>query len=102
MLWLTSACTTTAPVDSNFPEPAISKLPLTIGLQYSEEFKHYVDRDEIPGEPGWVVILGTANTTMFDQVIGGMFKDAVALEGSGPPSVRVDGVDAIIEPELES
>lgn len=102
VLWLTSACTTTAPVDSDFPAPAISELPLTIGLQYSEEFKNYVYRDEIPGEPGWVVIMGSANTTMFDQVVGGMFEDAVPLEGSGPPSVRVDGVDAIIEPELES
>jgi hypothetical protein len=99
---LLGGCTTTAPVNSNFPDPIISTLPLKIGLQYSEEFRNYVYRDQIPGEPGWVVIMGSANTTMFDKVIGGMFDEAVILEGSGPPQVDVDGVDAIIEPELES
>ncbi len=46
--------------------------------------------------------MGSANTTMFDKVLGGMFDGAVALDGTGPPTVEVDGVDAIIEPELES
>jgi hypothetical protein len=101
-LSLASACTTTAPVDSDFPDPAISPLPLTVGLQYSEEFRNYVYRDQIPGEPGWVVIMGTANTTMFDKVLGGMFDESVSLTGSGPPSERVDDVDVIIEPEVES
>ncbi len=77
-------------------------MPLTIGLRYSEEFRNYVYRDEIPGEPGWVVIMGSANTTMFDKVLGGMFEESVSLDGSGPPTDPVGGVDAIIEPELES
>ncbi len=101
-LSLVSACTTTAPVDSDFPDPAVSPLPLTVGLQYSEEFRNYVYRDQIPGEPGWVVIMGSANTTMFDKVLGGMFSESVPLTGSGPPPARIEDVDVIIEPELES
>jgi hypothetical protein len=89
-------------VDSDFPDPIVSTLPLKIGLQYSEEFRNYVYRDEIPGEPGWVVIMGSANTTMFDKVVGGMFDESVTLEGSGPPRDILADVDAIIEPELES
>lgn len=46
--------------------------------------------------------MGSANTTMFDKVLGGMFEESVSLDGSGPPTVPVGGVDAIIEPELES
>jgi hypothetical protein len=42
--------------------------------------------------------MGSANTTMFDKVLGGMFDESVSLEGSGPPTVPIGGVDAIIEP----
>lgn len=97
-----AACTTTAPVDSDFPDPVISSIPLRVGLQYSDDFRNYVYSDRMPGEPGWVVIMGSANTTMFDKVLGGMFEESIALDGTGPPRGTVDAVDLIIEPELES
>jgi len=95
-------CTTTGTVDSDFPDPVVNKIPLKVGLRYSPEFREYIYRDQIPGEPGWVVIMGSANTTMFDNVVGGMFEETMALDGSGPPTDNVADVDAIIEPELES
>ena len=95
-------CTTTGTVDSDFPDPVVNKIPLKVGLRYSPEFREYIYRDQIPGEPGWVVIMGSANTTMFDKVVGGMFEETMALDGSGPPTDNVADVDAIIEPELES
>lgn len=101
-LFVISACTTTAPVDSDFPDPVVNKIALKVGVRYSDEFREYVYRDQIPGEPGWVVIMGSANTTMFDKVVSGMFDETMALNGSGPPTDNDADVDAIIEPELES
>lgn len=75
---------------------------MKVGIRYSDEFREYIFRDQIPGEPGWVVIMGSANTTMFDKVVNGMFDETMALDGSGPPTDNVADVDAIIEPELES
>jgi hypothetical protein len=46
--------------------------------------------------------MGSANTMMFDKVLGGMFEESVQLEGSGPPGKTVAAVDVIIEPEVES
>jgi len=102
-----AACTTTAPVENDFPVPVVSSMPLTVGIQYGEEFQNFEHRDEIPGQQGWVVQMGPANVGLFDNVFGAMFSETVQIPGDGSIETGELGVsrrqlDAIIRPEIES
>ena len=99
---LLSACTATAPITSEFPKPVVEPIPLRVGVRYTDEFKDYVFRQDIQGEQGWVVMMGSANVALFGQVLDGMFEDTVDLDD---PDVRArdkSNLDAYIEPEIES
>jgi hypothetical protein len=102
-VWLSlAACTATAPIPGQFPKPVVEPLPLRVGIRYSDEFKNYVFRQRIRGEQGWVVMMGSANEAMFDQVLAGMFRETVDMDD---PEVRPSAkrnLDAYIEPEVES
>lgn len=89
---LVAACTTTAPVKGEFPAPLVSRLPLTVGVNYSEGLRNYVYTQEAPGERSWVVLLGDANIALFDQVFSSMFAEVVPVQpdpdpGSAKPNV---------------
>lgn len=85
----------------------MQSIPLTVGVQYGEEFKTYEYRDEIPGQQNWIVQMGSANVGLFDNVFGAMFSETVEIPGDG----EIEGgdlkvprrkLDAIIRPEIES
>lgn len=102
-----SACTTTAPVENNFPVPVMTSMPLTIGIQYGNEFRSFEYRDEIPGQQHWIVQMGEANVGLFDNVFGAMFSETVEIPDDGTIEGGDLGVprrrlDAIIRPEIET
>jgi len=101
--WLAlTACTATAPISSEFPKPVVEPIPLRVGIRYTDEFKNYVFRQNIRGEQGWVVLMGSANVALFGQVLDGMFEDSVDLENPETRPRDKRNLDAYIEPEVES
>lgn len=102
-----AACTTTAPVENDFPVPVMNSMPLTVGVQYGEEFSTFEFRDEIPGQQHWIVQMGPANVGLFDNVFGAMFSETVQIPNDGNIEQGDLGVprrrlDAIIRPEIET
>lgn len=102
-----AACTTTAPVENDFPVPVMNSMPLTVGVQYGEEFSTFEFREEIPGQQHWIVQMGPANVGLFDNVFGAMFSETVQIPNDGNIEQGDLGVprrrlDAIIRPEIET
>ncbi len=108
-----------APIDTRFPRPLVDPLPLTMGVKFSEEFSTFRHVEEIPGDREWTVTLGPANRAMFTRLFGAMFRDMVVLsppasagdEGdeagaatgtAQPAAASPEGLDAILEPTIES
>ncbi len=90
-------------VKGQFPEPLMSKLPLTIGVWYPEEFANHEFFDEAKGraESGWIVRTGEAQVTMWDTLFGGMFTELVHMKGKPAPGQMNQLVDAVLVPRVD-
>ena len=49
---LIAGCTTSALLEEPFPEPVVDRLPLTIGVFYSDDFRDFVYNEDILAEAG--------------------------------------------------
>jgi hypothetical protein len=89
----------------SLPAPVNPKVPATVGVYYSPEFKTYVDTQENVGvEISNVIIiveLGPSSVALFDQVFKSLFEKTVTLENKPTHGEQISGVDAIIEPSIE-
>jgi hypothetical protein len=90
-------------VEGEFPAPLMSKLPITIGVWYPEEFANHEFFDEAKGraESGWIVRTGEAQVTMWDTLFGGMFAEFVHMKGEPAPGQMNQLVDAVLVPRVD-
>jgi hypothetical protein len=90
-------------VQGQFPEPLMTRLPLTIGVWYADEFATHEFFDEAKGraESGWIVRTGEAQVTMWDTLFGGMFAELVHMKGKPGPDQMNQLVDAVLVPRVE-
>ena len=100
---LASCSTMKVTVDGAFPEPLMSKMPLTIGVWYDEAFTNHEFFDEASGraEPSWLVRTGQAQIKMWDTVLGGMFVDLVHMKNRPGEGELNQVVDAILIPSVD-
>lgn len=98
---ISSGCTTSA-VESEFPVPVVDKLPLRVAVHFDESFSNYAYREQAAGEPSWVIMMGSANVSMFRRVFQGMFDQTIELPEIAPLKFPVADVDAVIVPAVET
>lgn len=100
---LASCSTMKVNVDGSFPEPLMSKMPLTIGVWYDEEFANHEFFDEASGraEPSWLVRTGEAQIKMWDTVLGGMFVNLEHMKNRPGDGELNQVVDAILIPSVD-
>ena len=73
-------------VQGQFPAPLLEKVPVTLGVYYSEEFRgheffdQFFDQAAARGESDWMVRTGDAQVRMYDALLGGMFERVVQLD----------------------
>ena len=69
-------------VQGQFPAPVLEKVPVTLGVYYSEEFRghEFFDQGAARGESDWMVRTGDAQVRMYDTLLGGMFERVVHLD----------------------
>jgi hypothetical protein len=99
---IAAGCTATASIPADFPTPLVDPLPIRVGVRYPEHFLTYQHREQIPSDREWVVELGDANAALFDSVFGSMFDATEPVNEEAERIAATAGLDAIIEPELES
>ena len=102
-LLLASCSTMTVDVDGEFPEPLMTRLPLTIGVWYDEDFSNHEFFDEASGraEASWLVRTGPAQVKMWDTVLGGMFVKLVHMKNPPGKGELNQVVDAILVPRVD-
>lgn len=98
--FLVASCARTVTVQSEFPEPVIEPLPLTVGIRYPADLAGFVYVEDPMMDSEWTIGLGEANMKMFRVVFTGMFDGTVDLDGTNQGD-GAEGVDAIIEPALK-
>jgi len=90
-------------VEGNFPSPLVSKIPVTLGVWYGDDFaRHEIfDESRSRDESDWIVKTGQAQVQMWDTLLAGMFENLVHLEA--PPAAGSDtqGIDMVLIPHVE-
>ncbi len=85
-------------VPSGFPVPLVEKLQLPVGIYLDEALSAYTHVEEVEGQGEWQIELGSAQYSMFDTLLGGMFIGHRFVE-------RPDGNDAniagVLVPSIE-
>jgi hypothetical protein len=97
---LITGCASNVTVDTpSIPEPHIDKLPLDVALRIPAEFHNFVHEENVLGRETWIISLGSANATFFEQLFGYMFENVIVL---GPDDDALEYTfDALIEPKIE-
>ena len=95
------ACTTSVGVESQFPTPVISSIPLRMGVHFGESLKNFQYNEVIPQQSKWEIKLGNANVALFEPMLGAMFTTVVEIEQFPPPAGKHADLQAIIQPTIE-
>lgn len=99
---LLSACAQSVVVNTDFPEPLVEPLPLTVGVHYDPALTEYVYTEELPGDGTWSFTLGEVNSKLFDGAFAALFENTIAVEDTGGTGDPYDSLNAVIEPTLEA
>jgi hypothetical protein len=90
-------------VEGNFPQPIMSKLPLTLGVWYEEDFRQHEFYDEAKGraDSDWLVRTGEAQVDLWDTLLQGMFERVVYMDARPAREQMNPSVDAVLIPRVE-
>ena len=100
ILILLSGCAArTITIESSFPPPLVSKIPLTIGVYYPESLRtfSYTEIDDYSGKDQYIVNSGQSQIKLFETILPQMFTQVVNLD---TPDTDNAAVDAVLTPTL--
>jgi hypothetical protein len=99
---LLGACAQSVVVNTEFPEPLVEPLPLKVGVHYDSALSEYAYTEELPSDSTWSFTLGEVNTKLFDGAFTALFKQTIAVGGTGGTGDPYDGLSAVIKPSVEA
>lgn len=93
-------------IDSEVPIPVVSKLPLTMGIHYDENFRTFKYTEDSEDRPEWEIDSGASQVALFDQVLPSMFQntthvDAISATLMTPDTTNGSSIDAIVSPTID-
>lgn len=92
---LLTGCVSSVVVESDFPSPLVSTLPVTMGVVFDEELRNYIHVEELPQSSAWTIDIGDANVAMLEPLLDAMFmqtQQVNAVPVADPLAGRLDGV----------
>jgi len=93
----------------SIPAPVSEKLPVTIGILYSDQFKthKHIQKVITPGSGlrnEWTadidLSIGPASISLFDQLATSMFSNIIYINSNNSENLGTTNVDAILEPSM--
>lgn len=96
LLSLLSGCASSLTVKGDFPIPVVNRMPISMGLNYGENFKNFTYQEQNKNRSEWTISTGDAQVDVFSKVLGSMFRDV--SEVSGTQNV---GTDLVLTPVVE-
>jgi|WetSurSiteA1Bulk_404760.scaffolds.fasta_scaffold18161_2 hypothetical protein len=95
-----SACSTVVHIQSPVSQPPlVEKIPISVGVFYSENLRHYkcvVDKGYIAAS--WIIELGPASVEMFNLIFGALFEEVIVVDSV--TSGFEKGLKSVIEVRL--
>lgn len=99
-----SGCTyNVPPIDTTFPPNRyIEKLPITVGVYFSEEFQSYEIVHQMPQTAvAYRIRLGPPSVALFNQIFSEMFEKVVEVSSLPPLPETEDDIKAVIKPSIK-
>jgi hypothetical protein len=91
-----------AKIHPNLPQkPLIERLPIIVGVYYSEEFRSYECLKTLRDNNNYKIALGSPSVTLIDQILSNMFEKVVPVQGRPPLPESGANINAVIEPKIE-
>ena len=73
------SCTTSVTVEGTIPTPLVAKIPVNVGIHYSDDFKQFRHEESIRQEGNWKVDMGAQNLLFFRNLMTAVFVDVTEL-----------------------
>ena len=99
-LVLVQSCTTSVLVEGSVPTPLVDKIPVRIGIYYSEEFRNFRHREEIQEAGTWDIDLGSQNLSFFSNLMGSLFTTVAEVQEPPLTAEEMAELDGIIVPKI--
>lgn len=100
-----TACTgaRTIQLEGTYPSPAISKLPLTIGVYLDEALQDfvYIEKNENNGKDELIVESGATQRELFETLLPAVFENVVIIDSLDNLPARYPQVDAVFVPLID-
>ncbi len=97
---VTACSSTSVQVDKIFPSPLIVPIPAHIGVHFSDKLLNFTHDEEVEANGSWSIAVGSAQHSMFDQILSGMFVDTTQVPGPDKFASITIPLDAILVPEV--
>lgn len=85
-------------VPASFPVPLVEKVPLPVGVHLDESLSDYTHVESVAGHGDWEIELGSAQRSMFDNLLSGMFIGHRFVER---PDTHNPDVAGVLVPSIE-
>jgi len=99
LLIILAACSSSMKlqVQSEVPVPLATRIPLALGVYYSESFREYIFTENSDARKDWVIDSRQSRVSLFEQILPSMFTTVQPLTGIQAGNQTID---VIFEPEV--
>ena len=95
------ACSTSLRVDSSFPRPLVTSLPIDVGVYYDESLRQYAfEKEADANSVAWNIELGAAHVRLFNQLFQPLFENLTQLDALSSDSAARP-VTVIMRPSID-
>ena len=95
-----SSCTNMVLVEGSLPTPLVEKIPARLGVYYSEEFKSYQYKENLPQFGAYEIDLGNQNLKFFRNLSGALFAEVLEIDSPELTSEQRSVLDAVFIPRI--
>lgn len=91
---LAGCAASTIVIDGDYPSPLVGKLPLTVGVYYSDELRNfsYTEINDNTGDDEYIVQGGASQLELFNTLLPALFDKVVELPSPEAADAEVDAV----------
>ena len=100
MVVILASCTTNVIVEGTVPTPLVAKIPATIGVYFSDEFKTFQYKEVMRESGTWKINLGAQNLSFFQNLLSSMFNGVEEVPEPPFQSGEMQHLDGVIVPRI--
>ncbi len=87
-------------VEGTIPTPVVEKIPVNIGIYYSDDFKKFQHEESIRQHGNWKVDMGGQNLLFFRNLMTAVFVDVTEVDALPLTGEDLTELDGILVPEI--